>query len=702
MSLTVTLNTASSGLLAAQAGLQAVSDNISNVNTPGYVRKTITQEQLVVNGMGQGVNVTGVKRVTDQYLQTASLTAGSDAARWDAYSKFMDNAQSLFGDPSGAGYFFNDTDKIYSAFASAANDPSSSLLRTQALTSTQDLLNDATRINTQISSLRSTVDSQVSDDVAKVNGLLKQISDLNTDISRANVTGGDSSGSQNIQGQLVNQLSALMSVKVTNRDGGGVTVRSPEGTLLAGDGYSVLSYNRTDATRGYISAQTPGAGVPQPITMAGGEMAGLLDLRDNKLPGLSDQLGEFVQGATDQLNAAHNASTAVPAPTSLTGRDTGLDLPTAVSGFTGTSTVAILNAAGVVQKTVAIDFTAGTMSVNSGPGVAFTPANFLTSLNTALGASGSASFSATGALSVAATGTNGVAIDEGTSMKAGKAFSHFFGLNDIVRSNGTGAYQTGLKGTDNNGFTPGGTITLALAQPDGKPIRNVTVTIPAITSPLMSDLLSALNNNATGVGLYGSFSLDANGALSFTGAPPANANISVAQDTTQRGVGGVSMSQLFGLGVTQRSARASSFSVDPGLLGDPTGLALGKLNLGVAAGTPAISAGDGTGAVALAAAGNVVTTFNAAGDLGNVSMTVSGYAAEFGGSIGRAAADADAKKTSSAAVQTEADTRRQSVEGVNIDEELVRLTTYQQAYNASARMIQAAKDLFDVLTAIVN
>ena len=52
-------------------------------------------------------------------------------------------------------------------------------------------------------------------------------------------------------------------------------------------------------------------------------------------------------------------------------------------------------------------------------------------------------------------------------------------------------------------------------------------------------------------------------------------------------------------------------------------------------------------------------------------------------------------------MSSEVAARRQSVEGVNIDEELVRLTTYQQAFNASARMIQAAKELFDVLTNII-
>jgi flagellar hook-associated protein 1 FlgK len=82
-------------------------------------------------------------------------------------------------------------------------------------------------------------------------------------------------------------------------------------------------------------------------------------------------------------------------------------------------------------------------------------------------------------------------------------------------------------------------------------------------------------------------------------------------------------------------------------------------------------------------------------------MTVSRYASEFGGSIGRQAQGAETRKQSAMSVSNEATARRQSVEGVNIDEELVRLTTYQQAFNASARMIQAAKDMFDVLTNMI-
>ncbi len=702
MSLSIALTNAASGLNAAQASLTAVSDNIANVNTPGYVRKVVQQEQMVVNGAGEGVSIIGVQRVTDQYLQLASLTASSDASRHDITSQFLDSAQALFGDPSGNGYFFNLPNDIGASFAASANDPSSSLLRGQALNSVSALVNDAGRINTQISQLSTNVDSRIVDNVAHVNDLLTQVNRLNSDISRAKLSGGDSTGSENSQDKLLNDLSSLMNVKVSPRAGGGVNVRSAEGVLLAGDGASTLTYNHSASTDGYISVVTPGASAgPQSIAVNSGQIRGLLDLRNSKLPGLADQLGEFMSRTAQQLNAASNASTAFPPPTSLTGRNTGLDATTASANFTGTSTVAVINPAGVVQKTVAIDFTGGTMSINGGAGIAFTPANFVAQLNANLGASGTASFT-NGALTVSASGGNGVSIDAGTATKAGQGFSQFFGLNDLIRSTGVSTFDTGLAAGDANGYTPGDTIKLRLSKADGTPIQDVTVAVPPAGLPTVGDLVNALNSNATGVGLYGAFTLDAQGGLTFAGAPPLNARLSVVSDITQRGVGGPSISALFGIGAAARTARPSSYVVNPTLAANPTLMPFGKLNLAAPAGTPAISAGDGQGAQALAVAGSVVTQFKAAGALGNLSTTLADYGAQLGGAIGRDAATAESQKTSAAAVKTEADARRQSVEGVNIDEELIHLTTYQQAYNANARMITAAKQLFDILANLIQ
>lgn len=696
MSLTAMLKTASSGLNAAQMNLRVTSDNIANVNTPGYVRKEVVQAPLVVSGRGMGVDVLGVARITDQYLQGASLTASSEAARWNAVSQYLDNAQSLFGDPSADTFYFSNLDDIFGAFAKVADDPSSSLLRGQAITNVESFLAETGRINTQLAGLGETVDTKISANVNRINDLLQQINKINGDISRARLTHGDATGSENLQGQLIDELSGLMNVQIAGRTNGGVTIRSAEGVLLAGDGRAAtLSYNRTDATKGHIAVEPEnGLGFPQPIQVTGGELRGLMDLRDTRLPALSDQLGEFVARSAEQMNAAHNASVASPPPNRLTGRDTGLDLPTAIGGFTGKTTVAILDKDGVLQSRVDIDFDAGTMT----PGGGFTPASFLAGLNTALGGAATATFT-DGALSIAGAGDNRIAIDEGSSMKAGRAFSHFFGLNDLVRSSGMISYETGLTAGDAHGFAPGDTIAFQLSGADGKPIRDVTVTVPA--GATMAHLVNALNDPLSGVGLFGQFALDAKGGLAFTGSAPRNATLSVTQDLTARGAGGPSMSQLFGLGATERAGRPGRFSVDPAISQAPSRLSLAQLDLSVAAGKPAVTAGDGRGARLLAAAGEATASFSAAGGLGAVTMSLTRYAAEFGGAIGRQAQEAENRARSAEAVNTEATARRQSVEGVNVDEELVRLTTYQQAFNASARMIQAARELFDVLNNMI-
>lgn len=698
MSLTATLLTASSGLNAAQANLRAISDNIANVNTPGYVRKAVNQSSLVVDGAGMGVKIDGVERITDQYLQMASLTASSDASRWSAVSQYLDNAQSLFGDPSKDGFFFNRLDKIFASFATAADDPSSTLLRSQALSNVEDFLTEADRINSQIVALGDTIETQVSASVDRVNNLLSEISKLNSDITRATLSGNDASGAANIQSQMLDELASLVNVRISPRKSGGVDVRSAEGVLLAGDTAAKLTYNSTATTPGYISAQLPGSTSSTPISISSGELKGLLDLRDVELPKIYDQLGEFVSKAVDQLNAANNDATAYPPPATMAGRNTGLDLPTAITGFSGTSTIAIVSPTGLLQRKIDVDFTAGTMSVDGGPAAAFTPASFLADLNTALGATGSATFT-NGALTLNAAGGNGLALDEGTSQKTGRGFSHFFGLNDLIKTSGQTNYATGLTTASPHGFTPGDQINLQISYTDGRPISNVAVTVPAAAN--MSDLLAALNNPATGVGLYGSYGLDANGVLSFTSSSALDAKVSVITDNTERGAGGPSISQLFGLGVQERSTRASRFSVSTIFNSDPTKMPMGKLDTSATVGQVAVRPGDGQGALALSAAGDQNTLFQAAGSLGQVTMTVSRYAAEFGGAIGRGAAAAETRKASAEAVATEANNRRQSVEGVNLDEELVSLTVYQQAFSASARMIQAAGDLYDVLLNMV-
>lgn len=705
MSLAAILSSANSGLMASQTGLRTVSDNIANINTPGYVRKVVDQAPLVSGGLGAGVSVTQIRRAADQFLQRASLTATASAAQSGVIATAMDRAQALFGNPGDSSSFFTRLDEVYAAFTAASSDAASSIRRDQAIDGVTDFLSEASRISTSLQAMAVEADSRIGAVIERTNQLLKQIDDLNGDISRAMIQGGDATGPENIQSQLINELSGLMDVNVTPRANGGFVIRASDGNALAGAGGAAeLKYVRTDGASGEITVSLPGAsGEPSlRARITGGELRGLIDLRDNDLPALGEQLSEFVTRAVDELNRAHNAASAVPAPASLTGRDTGMDLSTAIGGFSGRTSVVIVDSAGVVSRQVDIDFDAGTMSIDGGvTTTGFTPASFMATLNGQLGGQGSASF-ANGALTLSATGGNGVAVvDPATtpSERAGKGFSHFFGLNDLVTSTGYPYYETGLTATDPHGFTAGDTLTLRVAGKDGARIRDVTVAIPA--GGTMQDLVNALNASAGGVGLYGQFTLDGDGALSFRGA--AGQTLSVVNDDTARGPGGPSVSELFGVGHAQRSSRVTSFDVRTDIAASPTKLALATFDPAQAAlGRPALAIGDGRGAQRLAAAGEAITRFDAVGGSAAGAMSVSRYAAEFAGSIGRKAENAISRQEIALAVAAEADTRRSSAEGVNLDQELISMTTYQQAFSASARLVQAGKDLYDVLLQMVG
>ena len=702
MSLNSIMGTASSGMMAAQTGLRVVSDNIANVNTAGYVRKTISQSNLISNGMGVGVNIDAIKRATDRFLQSASLNAASDTGRAAALSEALNTAQNLFGDPSGDNSFFGGLDDILSAFSGASDDPASSLLRTQALSRVDDFLGESSRITAALSNLGKDVDNRIATDVERVNELLKQINALNTDITRAKVAGADGTGSENVQGGLIDELSTLINIQVSQRGNGGVIVRSTEGLNLAGDGAAVVSYQKSSTATGFLQViQANGTDTPVSLNISSGEIKGLLDLRNTELPGLSDQLGEFVSRAAEELNRASNASSSVPAPASLTGRNTGLDEATAMSGFTGKTTVALTDSAGIIQRQIEIDFDAGSMTVDGAAGPSFTNTDFIAQLNAALGGQGTAGFSG-GMLSLSANGGRGVVVaDDATtpSSKIGKSFSHFFGLNDIVQSNGFSPYETGLKATDPHGFNPGDVITLRLTDVEGGRIRDVNVAVPAGTT--MQDLMNSLNARNGGVGSYGTFALDAKGQMNFTSYPGSTVTLSVASDDTERGAGGPSITELFGIGPTERSTRGERLVLNPLMNQDPMRLPFAKLNLAAAAGTTALAVGDGRGALALAKSGDVTADFSAVGGTAAMKTSLLRYAADFSGTIARKAAAAESRKDAAEAVAIEVDTQRQAEEGVNLDEELINLTTYQQAFNASARLIQATKDMFDVLTNMI-
>ncbi len=704
MSLGLIMNIATSGLNTAQSQLRTVSDNVSNINTPGYVRKIADQQSLTTQGAGSGVEIARVRLATDRFLQAATLKSGADAGRETIRYELFDRIQGLFGDPGGDTSFFSRIDELFSVFASTAESPTSGAARQDAVWKAKALFDEAARVSSQIQSVREDADNRLQTGVDTVNGLLDQIAKLNREIARATVVGADATGAENAQMALINELSGFMDIRLTTRSVGGVEIRTGAGLMLVGTEAGRLEYGRAGAITPETSFNdiyvVEPTGQRRSLTegLESGELKGLLQLRDVDAPAVAEQLAELTSRLADELNRAHNAASAFPPPTTLSGRNVGTSLETALTGFTGSSTIAMVNSNGVIQNRAEIVFNGGTITIN---GVASSPATFLADLNAAM-PDMTASFT-DGQLKLESNNGNGISIaDSATnpSNKAGRGFSHFFGLNDLVSTNSPIIYDTGLTGASEHGFAAGQSLTFRITDANGARIRDVEFTVPA-GATTMAQLVSSMNDPVNGIGRHGTFTLSAKGELTFTGRGSPPANMTVLNDVTSQAQSGVSMSELFGLGGA-RANRSSSFSIRSDIASDPSKLALGQLDLGVPNGTPSLSSADGRGARLLAAAGDISTSFGPAGGMSGLTSTLSRFASDMAGTIGAKANLAESAAQSAQALNNEAVSRRSSFEGVNLEEELVLMTTYQQAFNASARLIQAAKEMYDTLLGMVR
>jgi flagellar hook-associated protein 1 FlgK len=178
----------------------------------------------------------------------------------------------------------------------------------------------------------------------------------------------------------------------------------------------------------------------------------------------------------------------------------------------------------------------------------------------------------------------------------------------------------------------------------------------------------------------------------------AETRLDVTNDVGPRGTTTRSFAQMFGLSDTARQSRATGLSIDAAIVADPRKLGLARPDLStVALGQAAIGAADGRGAQALFDVSRSKISFS--GPTGGVgrTTTLADFTSSLGGDIASRASRAESDKSAATAFSTEANARRSNVEGVNLDEELVKLTSYQQAYSAAARMIRAADEMYQAL-----
>lgn len=309
------INSAMSGLNAAQAALSTVSNNISNYNVAGYNRQTTVLSQsksaLTSNGyIGNGVQVTGVHREYDAFISNQLRAAQTQneglTTRYQQLSK-IDN--TLSGTTNSLSANIQDFYKGLQTLTSNAEDPAAR----QALLGKAEGLVNQFKVNDQyLRDLNTQVNMSVSSTVEQINTYTSQIATLNEQISRLSSVGVGSQPNDLLdqRDQLVSNLNKMVGTDVVVQDSGTYNLSFANGiSLVQGSSSFKLAAipSSSDPSRMAIAQVDESAGnieIPED-QIKNGSLAGFLTFRSEDLDGVRNRLGQLAQAFATRFNQQH-------------------------------------------------------------------------------------------------------------------------------------------------------------------------------------------------------------------------------------------------------------------------------------------------------------------------------------------------------------------------------------------------------------
>jgi flagellar hook-associated protein 1 len=302
------LNTARDAMSAQTFGLTITGQNVSNVNTPGYVRR---QALLETRDMGPGtfggVNVAGIRRVADQFLDQRHLAATGLSAEASSRDQLLGQAEALFNDFAGTG-LSSSLNSLFSSFSGMSSLPSDPTTRDTVLQSAESFADQVNTAADQISSFRTELFSQAREIVGQINEKLDTVASLSGRINEAQAAGQDAADLRDKRDALLVDLTKQIEVRTYTDGKGQLVVQGPGVTLVQGQTARHLALDVADDGSVRVLAQTPGgAGGNVTKFLSGGALAGVLNVRDHDVVDMQNDLDEFAFHVANQINSVHSA-----------------------------------------------------------------------------------------------------------------------------------------------------------------------------------------------------------------------------------------------------------------------------------------------------------------------------------------------------------------------------------------------------------
>ena len=311
------INSAMSGLSAAQSALNTVSNNISSYNVAGYTRQTTilgaSNSTLTGGGwVGNGVYVSGVQREYDAFITNQLRAAQNQSSGLTTRYQQMSKIDDVLSDTTNSlSANLQDFFKSLQTLVSNAEDPAA---RQTVLGKADGLVNQFKTNDQYLRDQDAQVNTAISTSVDQINNYAKQIANLNDQISRLTGVGAGASPNELLdqRDQLVSELNKIVGVDVTVQDSGTYNISIANGyTLVQGSNASQLAAVKTSAdpartTIAYVDAAAGNVEISEK-QITTGSLGGLLTFRSQDLDQARNTLNQMALAFADAMNTQHQA-----------------------------------------------------------------------------------------------------------------------------------------------------------------------------------------------------------------------------------------------------------------------------------------------------------------------------------------------------------------------------------------------------------
>lgn len=649
------LSIGKSGLLAAQVGLATTGNNITNAGVTGYSRQVAIQSDTPTQDkgfgfVGTGTEVAAVRRYYDNFLATQLRNAESTQASLDVYSKQISQIDNLLADPTaGLSPAMQD---FFNGVQDATSNPASAASRQAMLSSAESLAARFQGMSARLTEIASGVNGQIVSNVGEINSFARQIAELNNTIAGLTTDGKAPNDLLDHRDALLTELNKLVKTSVIPGDNNTLTVQMGTGQpLVVGNKAFTLgtSTSPTDVSRvtvGYLADNGGFSALPDRV-LTGGQLGGLLEFRNGAMDRAQNSLGQVAAAIAVTFNAQHELGqdqngalgTAFFGPINAYVGSNSNNLATS----TASVTAVVKDASALTASDYSVDFDGTSFSVKRLSDGQVTQINPFPQTEPQV--------------------IDGVAY---TITGAPAANDNF-----LVRPTYNAAKDFDVLVEDRT--------KIALAAP----ISTAAPTTNAGNAKITAGTVDA-NYLAPGNALTAPVTLTFDKATNTLSGFPATQDVTVTVNGT----------------ATVYPAGTPSIPYTDG-----ASISFGGVNVAIS-GTPAnldkFTVGPNTSGVGDSRNGALLAALQTKNTMDNGNANFQTTYAQMVNYVGNKAREAQIGGAAADAAVAQATNAQQSVSGVNLDEEAANLLRYQQAYQASGKVMQVASQLFDTLLSLGN